>query len=351
VLADIDISAKLDQYSPMSVTGTIHPWQDFYTDLKVGIHDIELSPMSPYTTKFSGYPLSKGKLSLDLHYLVEGKKLSSENKVFIDQITLGDFIKNDTAASLPLPLAISLLKNRAGEINLNIPVSGELDDPEFSIGSVIFTVIKNLIVKAATAPFALLGSLFPDDRDFLYVEFESGNTNVIGRDEDEWAAFAKAMYEHPSLKLEVTGFIDPEKDGKAMTKNNFDRQLKVQKLKDIVKQEKTETEVKVDDVVIASEEYEKYLKKAYKAADFKRPRNLVRMLKRLPPAEMEKLIYEHIIISDEDLHKLGMARASAIKDSLVHIGSIEPERIFLLNPKNSQPDDKVPSLRAEIVAK
>jgi len=111
----------------MTITGKIHPWQDFFTDLTVGLHDVELSPMSPYSLKFIGYPLDKGKLSLDLHYLVAGKKLTSENKAFIDQITLGDFVENDTATSLPVQLAISLLQNRAGEITLDIPVSGGLE--------------------------------------------------------------------------------------------------------------------------------------------------------------------------------------------------------------------------------
>jgi len=217
------------------------------------------------------------------------------------------------------------------------------------VAGVIFTVIKNLLVKAATSPFALLGSLFPDDRDFLFVEFEPGVTDVIGRDDEKWVVFAKAIYDHPALKLEVTGFVDPEKDRAAMTKTNFDRQLKVQKLKDLAKQKQAVTDV--DEIVINPEEYEKYLKKAYKASTFKRPRNLVGLLKGLPPEEMEKLIYDHIVISDDNLHQLGMDRATIIKDYLVETGPIEPERIFLLQPKNSQPDDDVPALRVEIVAR
>ena len=349
VLAAVDISAKLGRHSPLTISGTIHPWQDFFTDLTVGIHDVELSPMSPYSLKFIGYPLDKGKLSLDLHYLIDGKKLTSQNKAFIDQITLGEFVDNDTATSLPVQLAISLLKNRAGEINLNIPVAGALDDPQFSVAGVVLTVIKNLLVKAATSPFALLGSLFPENRDFLFVEFAPGGTDVVGRDDEKWGVFAKAMYDHPALKLEVTGFVDPETDGAAMAKSNFERQLKMQKLKDVVKQKQGAADV--DEMVIKPEEYEVYLKKAYKAATFKRPRNFFGLLKGLPPAEMEKLIYDHIVISDDDLHQLGMDRATAIKDYLVETGPIEPERIFLLQPKNSQADGDVPALRVEIVAR
>ncbi len=349
VPADIDLSAKLDHYSPLRITGRIHPWRNFYTDLTANLHDVELTAMSPYTIKYTGYPLSKGKLSLDLHYQIEDGKLTAANKAFIDQITLGEFTKNETATSLPVALAIALLKNRAGEINLDIPVSGELDDPEFSVTGVIFTVIKNLLVKAATAPFALLGSLFPDNRDFLFVEFAPGGPEFVGREDEKWSAFAKAMYDHPALKLEVTGFVDPRTDGNALRKNKFDHRLKARKFKDIAGRKGAP--VQVDDVVIASGEYEKYLKKAYKAATFDRPHNFLGILKALPPEEMAKLIYEHIAVSDDDLIELGMARAKAIKDYLMEAGPIEAERIFLMPARKSRVDAELPPRRVEIVAR
>ncbi len=328
VAADINLTAKLDQYSPLIITGKIHPRQSFYTDFTVGLHDVDLTGMTPYTVKFIGYPLTKGKLNLDLHYQIKDKKLESSNKAFIDQITLGDFVKNDTATSLPVSPAIALLKNRAGEIELDIPVTGELDDPEFSVAGVIFTVIKNLLVKAATSPFALLGSLFPDNQDFIFVEFVPGSVEPVNKNSEELSALAGAMYDHPALKLEITGFFDPETDRSAMIDSSFNRQLKIRKFKDMSKQ--AQPIVQVDDVVINPEEYNKYLKKAYKAATFERPRNFLGLLKSLPPGEMKKLIYEHIVISDDDLQLLGTARAKVVKDYLIKNGPIEAERIFIV---------------------
>jgi hypothetical protein len=223
-----------------------------------------------------------------------------------------------------------------------------MDDPQFSVAGIIFTVIKNLLVKAATSPFALLGSLFPDDRDFLFVEFAPGSIEPVSKDEEKWSVFAKAMYDHPALKLEITGFVEPHTDKTAMTKINFDRQLKKQKFKDIAGQQSVTS---IDDIVITPEEYDKYLKKAYKAATFKRPRNFLGLLKSLPPEEMAKLIYDNIIISDDDLRQLGTARAKVIKDYLIEAGPIEAERIFLMQTKTSKPDSDVPALRVEITAK
>ncbi len=192
----------------------------------------------------------------------------------------------------------------------------------------IFTVIKNLLVKAATSPFALLGSLFPDNQDFIFVEFVPGSVEPVNKNSEELSALAGAMYDHPALKLEITGFFDPETDRSAMIDSSFNRQLKIRKFKDMSKQ--AQPIVQVDDVVINPEEYNKYLKKAYKAATFERPRNFLGLLKSLPPGEMKKLIYEHIVISDDDLQLLGTARAKVVKDYLIKNGPIEAERIFIV---------------------
>ncbi|MEN8140669.1 MAG: DUF748 domain-containing protein [Thermodesulfobacteriota bacterium] len=349
VLADVNIAAKLNRFSPLRVTGTIHPWQEFSTDLQVSLQDMGLPPMSPYSIKFIGYPLTKGKLSLDLHYDISGKRLTSENRAFIDQLTLGELVENDTATSLPVPLAISLLKKRNGEIKLDIPVSGRLDDPKFSVGGVIVTVLENLLIKAATSPFALLGSLFPEGQDFLHAEFSPGSAQPLDKKEEQWQAFAKAMYDHPALKLEVTGFFDPVQDRAALRQMDFDRQLRRQKLKEVSRQQGSDGAQ--EELRVEPEEYERYLEMAYKAATFKRPRNFIGILKKQEPAEMARLINEHIVISDDELLQLGQTRALAIKEYLVSTGPIEPERVFLLQAKESEPHGDAPPLRVEIVAK
>ena len=350
VSAEVNITAKLDQHSPVKLTGSIHPWQDFFTDVTAEFRDIELSPVSPYSLKFIGYPLTKGKLNLNLHYLVEGRKLKSENKAFIDQITLGNFVKNETAVKLPVQLAISLLKNRRGEIDLNIPVAGQLDDPEFSVAGLVFKILYNLIVKAATSPFSLLGAIFEGGGEEQYVQFAPGREEIVPEGREMLEKFAKVLYDRPGIKVELTGQVDPAEDGGSLTQIRFDRLLKVQKMKDLARKEAEVSDV--DAIEIAPDEYERYLKKAYKAADFERPTNFLGFLKDIPGEEMEKLLYDHIIITDNDLRNLAVERAGAVRDTLIEKGPVEPERIFLIEPKGGAGEtDGQQGMRVEIAVK
>src|SRR5262249_26450144 len=154
------------------IAGRINPFaKDLYLNLSIGARDIELSPMSPYTIKYASYGIEKGKLSLRLKYLVEHGKLSAENNIYLDQLTFGDKVDSPTAMKLPVLLAVSLLKDKNGVIDVNLPVSGSLNDPQFSVGKIILKVLVNLIMKAATSPFALLGAAFGGGEELAYVDF------------------------------------------------------------------------------------------------------------------------------------------------------------------------------------
>ena len=143
----------------MQITGKLNPLRDdLFVDLKISFQDIDLSPITPYSGTYLGYTVDKGKLFLDLKYLIDKKQLSSENRIFIDQFTFGKKVESDKATNLPVRLAVALLKDRKGEIHLNLPVTGRTDDPKFSIWGLVGQVLKNLLVKAATSPFALLSS-------------------------------------------------------------------------------------------------------------------------------------------------------------------------------------------------
>jgi len=141
--AQVELAGKLDQLAPMQVTGRINPLRrDLLVDLKVDFHDINLSPLSPYSGKFIGYKIDKGKLNLDLKYNIAGRKLDSQNKAFIDQLTLGDKVDSPEATNLPVNLALALLRDRQGGINLDVPVYGSLDDPDFSVGRIVIKVLQ-----------------------------------------------------------------------------------------------------------------------------------------------------------------------------------------------------------------
>ncbi|MGD0276045.1 MAG: DUF748 domain-containing protein [Syntrophales bacterium] len=177
--ADVELRGKLDGYAPLEITGKINPLQkDLFVDLKAAFKDMDLSPVTPYSGKYIGYTIQKGKLSFDLKYLIAQRKLDSQNNVFIDQLTLGEKVESPQATKLPVSLAIALLKDRNGRIKLDMPVSGTLDDPKFSVWKIIIQVLMNILTKAATAPFALLGSLVSGGEELSYVEFDPGNAMI-----------------------------------------------------------------------------------------------------------------------------------------------------------------------------
>jgi len=338
--ADVDLKGRLDNYAPLEITGKINPLrEDLYVDLKADLKDMDLSPMTPYSGRYVGYTIQKGKLALSLKYLIVKKKLDSQNNIFLDQFTLGDKVDSPDATKLPVRLAIALLKNRKGEINLDIPVTGYLDDPKFSVGRIVLKIIVNLLAKAATSPFALLGAIFGGGGEELsYIDFEYGTAVISAGGEQKIDKLIKALYDRPSLKLEIEGHVDMEKDREGLREYLFNKKIKVQKLKEMIK--KGLAPVPVDEVKVEKEEYPKYLKMAYKQEKFPKPRNILGIAKDLPVAEMEKLMLTHIEVRDNDLRQLASQRALTVKDQILKSKQVEPERIFLVEPKSLAPEKK-----------
>jgi uncharacterized protein involved in outer membrane biogenesis len=336
--AAVDLRGNLGYGSPIEIRGSINPLiKDLYADIGLRFRDIELSPATPYSAKFLGYPILKGKLTFDVAYLVEKRKLDAKNKVFIDQLTFGEKTDSPDAVKAPVTLAVSLLTDRNGQINLDIPVSGSLDDPKFRVWPIVWQVIVNLITKAATAPFSLLASLVGGGEELSYVEFDYGSDRVTEAGAKKIASLAKALYERPNLKLDASGFADPEKDREGLKQAALARKVKVQKLKDMVR--KGDSAVAVDNVKVDPKEYEKYLTLAYKAESFPKPRNVIGIAKELPAAEMEKLIVAHVEVTDSDLRLLASRRAENIKEMLLK-KDIASSRIFVVEPKSAAPEKK-----------
>jgi len=351
-LADLELRAKLDDYAPLEITGKINPLkEDLYVDLKVRFKDVELSPMTPYAGKYVGYTVEKGKLSFDLKYLINKRKLDSQNQILIDQFNLGEKVESSHATKLPVKLAISLLKDRKGEIKLDIPVAGTLDDPKFSVWGIILKILVNLIAKAATSPFSLLGAIIGGGEELSFVEFEYGSPMVTEPSAKKLNAIAKALNDRPSLKMDIEGHVDMEKDREGLKQVLFNRKLNAQKLDEMVK--KGQPAVPLDEVKIEKPEYDKYLKMAYKEEKFPKPRNVLGMAKDIPVPEMEKLIQTHLEVKDGDLRTLASQRAMKVKEAILKSGQVEPERIFILEPKSLSPEkkEKIKDSRADFKLK
>ncbi|HKQ23274.1 MAG TPA: DUF748 domain-containing protein [Burkholderiales bacterium] len=351
--ADVDLRGRFAKTAPVEIKGKINPLvQNLFLDIKAGVRDIELGPFTPYSGKFVGYAIEKGKMTFNVAYKVEDRKLAASNQIVLDQLTFGGKVESPEATKLPVLLAVALLKDRNGVIDVNLPITGSLEDPKFSIGGLIVKVIINLVTKAITSPFALIGNLVGGGGEELsYVEFDPGSAALSAAEQDKLVALQKGLADRPALKLDVTPRADPEKDREGWRRHNFEQMVKAEKFKDLVKQ--AATVESVDDVTVAPEEYEKYLRRAYKAAKFPKPRNAIGFVKDLPVDETEKLMLANIQIRDDDLLELANQRGQTAKDFLTRTGEVALERVFLIAPilEAAKPEDKLKGSRVDFSLK
>ncbi|MFA6147151.1 MAG: DUF748 domain-containing protein [bacterium] len=337
--ADVDLRGKLENSAPLEIRGKINPLaENLFVDLTVDFRDMDLSSLSPYAGRFAGYGIRKGKLALGLKYHIEKRKLEAENKVFLDQFTFGEAVDSPDATKLPVRFAVALLKDRKGEIHLDLPVSGQIDDPKFSVWGIVVKIILNLLAKAATSPFALLGAIFGGGEELSYLEFDPGMTDLPGTAQAKIGNLSKVMVERPGLQLEIEGHVDVEKDTEGWRQILFRRKVAAGKVRELVRS--GQAAPALDNVRVDAAEYPKYLTQAYKEGKFPKPRNIIGMAKTLPVAEMEKLMLAHTPVTNDDLRQIALKRASNVKEWLILTGKVDAGRIFLVEPKTLPPERK-----------
>jgi uncharacterized protein involved in outer membrane biogenesis len=332
---DLDLQARLDNAAPVEIKGKINPLsKELFLDIVADAKEIELSPMSPYSVRYVGYGIEKGKLSFNVKYKLENRKLSAENKIILNQLTFGEKVESPDATKLPVLLAVALLKDRNGVIDVDLPISGSLDDPQFSVGGIVLRIIINLITRAVTAPFSLIASAFGGGAggdELSYIEFAAGRSDLDQADRAKVATLSKALENRPALNLEITGRADPSTDIDGLKRASIERKMKAQKLKDLAR--KGEAPRSVDDVQIDKSEYAQYLKAAYGEESFPKPRNLIGLAQDLPVPEMEKLMMQYASVSDDDVRQLANQRAQTVRNALLSSGQVGAERLFIVAGK------------------
>ena len=347
----VDIAAKVARTAPVTVKGTLNPFaRELSLDLAGTARDVDLPPLTPYSIKYAGYGITKGTLSFDVHYRIDNRKLSADNKLKLDQLTFGEHVDSPTATRLPVLLAVALLKDVNGVIDIELPIAGSLDDPQFSVGGLIVRVIVNLLTKAVTAPFALLGAAFGGGGEELsYIAFDPGTPALPAAAADKIDKLGKALAGRPSLRLDITGRSDAAADTEAMRHAIVAHSIRAQKVKALVDAGTPPADAAA--VVVAPDERERYLLAAYKEAPIKeRPRNFFGILKDVPPADMEAMLYVHASAGPDALRMLAQERAQAVKQALVAKG-VAGERLFVV-ADTKPPDVKgAPPTRADLALK
>jgi hypothetical protein len=334
--ATVDIHGSVDAFSPVAITGEVNLLSAaLYTDLSMSFRNMDLSIFNPYSGKFAGYNITKGKLSTLMHYKVDGRKLDAQHHITVEQLEFGDKTASKDAVSLPIKLAVALLKDRNGVIDLDIPVTGTLDDPEFRLAPIIWKVFVNILEKAVTAPFALLGALFGGGPDLQFIDFRPGSVELDSVASDKVRSIVKALSERPQLKIEVPiGFV-AELDRPALVEAQFSTQVR-DALSTMPGRKKSgaaaldfaqwEPAAKLD---ILTQLYAKDL-----GAEPKYPEAITSLKTKpeLAAAQVDFLsqeLHRHIAIADGDLTVMGQQRAQAVQRALLTDTQIDPERVFL----------------------
>jgi len=331
-LADLDLRGNYASNAPVQITARFNPLTEKkFLDLQAKVSDIDLVDLSPYSGKFAGYNINKGKLSLDTAYKLQDRQLTAQNRLMIDQLTFGDKVESPDATQLPVQLAIALLKNNRGQIDIELPIEGSLDDPQFSVGGLIFKVIANLFVKAVTSPFALLGSLFGDSQELSQLGFALGRASLDETAVQKLQTLSKAMREREGLTLEITAGSDSGTDPEGLRRALLERAVLSEKRKDMTPSQRENTPLA--DMRLDSSEYATYLTRAYQQAKFPKPRNGLGQTQALPVEEMEKLMLANLSVGEDELRTLATRRAQVVQGWLVEQGQVPLSRIFLLPVK------------------
>lgn len=221
--ADVDLKATVNGAGPIAITGQLDPLGvKKFVDLKVDFRNVDLLPLSPYSGKYAGYELARGQLNLDVKAKLDDRQLDAANVITLNQFTFGAPVASPDATKLPVRLGVALLKDLNGQIVIDVPMSGSIDDPGLRIGKVVLRVIVNLLTKAAVSPFALLGSMFGGGGDELaFQEFAPGGKDLLPTEQAKLATMVKALANRPGLSLGIEGGFDGPADTHALRRQKF----------------------------------------------------------------------------------------------------------------------------------
>ena len=329
--AKVKVTGRVYTTAPLSISGIVQPFAKYLTlDLKASAKGVDLPRFNTYSAKYVGYPIKRGKLSVDLEYKIKNRALQATNHVVLNQLTFGDKTNSPDATKLPVLLAVALLKDSRGNIDINLPISGSLDDPEFSVGGIVVRVLMNLVVKAVTSPFSLLASAFGGGEELSYVEFAPGSAVLTEDSLQRIETLTKALADRPALKLDISGRADPKTDTEGLRQAWVDAKIRAAKAADVAPRGKKPDPKGVE---VSGAERAKYLEAVYDDTDLKdKPRNFIGMAKTIPAAQMEAMLRAAAPVGEDQLRQLADARAQAVYEKLQAQEGLA-DRVFIVAPQ------------------
>jgi uncharacterized protein involved in outer membrane biogenesis len=346
--ADVDLQAAINRAGSLSITGKANPLsKELFADIKVDVKDVELPPTSPYAGRYAGFLVDKGKLGISLDYHVANRQLQASNHVVLDQFTFGAKTDSQDAVKIPVRLAVAILKDRHGVIDLDLPIAGSLDDPQFKVGRLILKVLGNLIVKAVTAPFSYIGAAFGGGDQLSRLDFTAGSTALESKTKQKLASLQKALTERPGLSFEIEGIADPKHDRESVRQKLVDRQLAAERLAELTAEagDTGRPVPPLDSIRVSASERARLVEKMYRKLDLAKghgnPAGATAGPKApaAPPSsppsatDMEKALLDHATVSDDDLRTLALRRATLVQATLATSVPGSAGRLFLVRPR------------------
>lgn len=351
-MAIVELDGKVDDYGSARVRGSLQPFRatDF-TDLRLTFRNLEMNNLTPYSGKFAGRRIDSGKLSVDLEYKIKNRQLAGENKFVINKLKLGERVDSKDAMKLPLDLAIALLEDSDGVIDLDLPISGSLDDPKFSYGKIIWKAVVNVLTKIVTAPFRALGSLLGISADKLEaVEFDFGEAQLAPPEKEKLKNIGQALAKRPALTLSVEPGYEIKGDTRAIQEMWVRRDvanrmgMKIEPGKEPGPVDATNPRAQKALEELYDKRFEKKgglraLKaeheKSTKAPD--KPESGARSIH----AEMLERLTLIIPVSEAELQRLAAQRAQAVKEELIGAGNVAEVRISIGAPVKKEDGGKL----------
>lgn len=327
--AELELSAVVDGSAAVNASGWISPLKDpVETNSTVTLRNLDLVGLSPYSSKFIAYPVAQGQLDWDMNVSTDGSNLAMRNAIKARQLELGEKVESPDAADVPVKLGLALLRDMSGNIAINLPVKGDLNDPQFSIGGIVMQAFLGLIVKAVASPFTLLASLVPEGAgDVSKLAFPTGLATPSEETTKGIQALADILKQRPGLSISIIGRADPVADRQAMAERQFRRKLQVIKYDDLSRKEREQTVL--EELEITDEEYAELLWEAYKDEPVEKEKNAIGLHKEVSREVQEAKLRELINVTDEDLVSLAASRAEFVKNQLVQVLGVEAGRVFM----------------------
>ncbi|MGQ7817323.1 DUF748 domain-containing protein [Metapseudomonas furukawaii] len=338
--AKVAVEGKVDRYAPVTIKGSLNPFDPLDSlDIATRFKRVELTTLTPYSGKFAGYRIRKGRLNLDLHYQIEKGQLKAENHLVLEQLQLGEQVDSPDAVDLPVRLAVALLKDTQGKIDISLPVAGNLNDPQFSVAPIVWQTLRNLVLRAVQAPFNFVAGLVGGSgEDLGQVPFPAGSSELDADAQKALDTLAEALKQRPALRLEVEGASARSADGPLLAEQRLAREYQSTYYK-IAQRRGDKVPPDASQIEVPEDEKAPMLEGIYRTR-----------MKQQPPAEWQQLdgderaarLRDAVLASwaqsDLLLRQLGQARAASIKDYLVDRGGLADERIFLLDVSLVEPN-------------